>query len=80
MCAEVLTVLSTSMASEAEPPVLILVPSSHSDCLSKAVTYQFEIIDQWLQVLPATVGNSRAAGQSASFDGKQQLPLQRRLP
>lgn len=30
MCAEVLTVLSTSMASEAEPPVLTLVPNSHS--------------------------------------------------
>ena len=35
MCAEVLTVLSTSMASEAEPPVLILVPSSQSDCVSR---------------------------------------------
>ena len=32
ICAEVLTVLSTSMASEAEPPVLILVPKSHSVC------------------------------------------------
>ena len=46
ICAEVLTVLSTSMASEAEPPVLILGPKSHSDCDQKIGRSRSGIISQ----------------------------------